>query len=76
MKNEVAAKNKTFKLKDVKHLLIEALNKVSSLNWQKCISHVIKEEEKMYKLDGIIDELTEPILICLNDDSSDSDSQM
>ncbi|KAJ8915262.1 hypothetical protein NQ315_014769 [Exocentrus adspersus] len=74
VKNEVAGKNKTFKLKDVKELLIEALNNVTKVNWQKCVEHVIKEEEKMSTLDGIIDDLIEPLIISVNNMESDADT--
>ncbi|KAJ8918507.1 hypothetical protein NQ315_015212 [Exocentrus adspersus] len=73
VKNDVAARNTTFKITDVKPLLIDALNKVTEVNWKKCVDHVIKEEEKMSKLDGIMDDVIEPLIISINNDS-DSDS--
>ncbi|KAJ8914851.1 hypothetical protein NQ315_014864 [Exocentrus adspersus] len=69
-----ARKNKTFKLKDVKELLIEALNNVAKVNWKKCVEHVIKEEEKMSTLDEIIDDLIEPLIISVNNMESDADT--
>ncbi|KAJ8910114.1 hypothetical protein NQ315_013254 [Exocentrus adspersus] len=74
VKNEVAGKNKTFKLKDVKELLIEALNNVTKVNWKKCVEHVIKEDEKMSTLDGIIDDLIESLIISVNNMESDADT--
>ncbi|KAJ8913583.1 hypothetical protein NQ315_013990 [Exocentrus adspersus] len=68
------------KEKDVKELLIEALNNVTKVNWKKCVEHVIKEEEKMSTLDGIIDDLIEPLIISVNNnmesdaDTTDTDS--
>ncbi|XP_056642619.1 uncharacterized protein LOC130449009 [Diorhabda sublineata] len=53
-------------------LLMEAFDNVNNINWQNCIAHVLKEE-KMYKLDGIMDDLLEPIIISLSNDT-DSDS--
>uniref|UniRef100_V5GTA9 Tc1-like transposase DDE domain-containing protein n=2 Tax=Anoplophora glabripennis TaxID=217634 RepID=V5GTA9_ANOGL len=74
VKNEVASKNKTYKLKDVRELLIEALNNVTNMNWKKCVEHVIKEEEKMGTLDGIMDDLIEPLIISINNSESDMDT--
>lgn len=48
--------NKTFKLPQVKDLVKKGLNEISTESWQKCINHVIKEEDKMMQLDGILDE--------------------
>ncbi|KAJ8974395.1 hypothetical protein NQ317_011239 [Molorchus minor] len=77
VKNEVAGKNETFKLKDVKELLMQALNNVTNTNWKRCVEHVIKEEEKMCTLDGIMDDLIEPLIISLsNTDDIDSDSSV
>ncbi|KAJ8909809.1 hypothetical protein NQ315_015302 [Exocentrus adspersus] len=60
---------------NVKPLLIDALNKITEVNWKKCVDHVIKEEEKMSKLDGIMDDVIEPLIISINNDSdSDNDS--
>ncbi|KAJ8919248.1 hypothetical protein NQ315_003831 [Exocentrus adspersus] len=73
VKNDVAARNTTFKITDVKPLLIDALNKITEVNWKKCVDHVIKEAEKMSKLDGIMDDVIEPLIISINNDS-DSDS--
>lgn len=35
-KNYVSARNKTFKLPEVKRLLEERLNKVTAHDWEKC----------------------------------------
>lgn len=75
IKSEVASKNKTFKLAEVKELVLKALENVSSTHWKNCVEHVIKEELKMCKLDGIIDNLIEPIIISLGADSDTSSSE-
>lgn len=75
IKNEVASKNRTFKLKEVKELLLQALENVTSLNWKNCVDHVIKEEGKMCKLNGIMDNLIEPFIISVNADSDTSSSE-
>ncbi|XP_023312011.1 uncharacterized protein LOC111692311 isoform X2 [Anoplophora glabripennis] len=62
------------KERDVRELLIEALNNVTNMNWKKCVEHVIKEEEKMGTLDGIMDDLIEPLIISINNSESDMDT--
>lgn len=69
IKNEVAAKNKTFKLSEVRQLLLDALGNVTATTWQKCINHVIKEESRMKDLDTIIDDVIEPFIIRVGEDS-------
>lgn len=46
VKNYVKSNNKTFKLNDVKTLLIEGIRKVDENMWKNFITHTIKEEEK------------------------------
>ncbi len=33
----------------------EGIQKITATEWSKCVSHVFKEEEKMSKLDMLID---------------------
>ncbi|XP_050309960.1 uncharacterized protein LOC126745940 [Anthonomus grandis grandis] len=73
IKGEVARKNTTFKLNDVKLLLIEAINGVTADDWKKCIGHVIKEEQKMWDLDTQAEVMVEPLIITPGFESSDSD---
>jgi hypothetical protein len=69
----VAARNKTFRLREVKELLEEAVRKVSPDDWDKCVRHVIqKVENEMWKLDNIIEESEEHLAIDLNEDSVSS----
>ncbi|CAH2011303.1 unnamed protein product [Acanthoscelides obtectus] len=44
------------------------------IHQQKCIQHVIKEEQRMWDLDTHIDIIVEPVVIELNSDDSDSSS--
>lgn len=74
VKGEVARKNKTYKLSDVKNLLICALNNVSAEKWKKCEDHVIKEEQRMWELDGLVEETTEPFIITFSEGDSSSES--
>lgn len=76
IKNEVAAKNTTYKMKDVKELLLNAIANIDSEKWKRCIEHVIKEEEKMRKLDGLIDDIVEPFIISTVGDSDTDDMKL
>jgi hypothetical protein len=51
VKGYVAANNKTFKLGDVRLLLEKGIQNVTPERWEKCVQHVIKEEDKMWNLD-------------------------
>lgn len=73
VKAEVAKRNRTFKLPDVKLLLEEALKNVTAENWKRCISHVKKEEERMWELDIRADVVVEPLIISLGEESEESD---
>lgn len=73
-KGHVARHNKTFKLAEVKELLLESINNVTPEKWQDCIRHTIKEEDKMCTLDHIIDSTTDSFIIHVtDDDDEDSD---
>lgn len=73
VKGDVARNNTTFKLSDVRALLNASLQKIEGENWRKAVDHAIKEEEKMWKLDNLVDQTIEPLVIDvgLSDDSSD-----
>lgn len=53
VKGHIANNNKTFKMVDVKNLLQEGINKITPQKWSDCVTHVIKEEDKMRQLDHI-----------------------
>lgn len=55
VKGYIGKNNKSFKMAEVKELLKEGLNQISAVSWKKCIDHIIKEENKMMQLDGIMD---------------------
>lgn len=57
VKEHVKANNTTFKTVDVQHLINQAIDKVTREDWQDFISHVKAEEEKLWKMDFICDEL-------------------
>lgn len=72
VKGFVAKHNKTFKMAELKVLLPGALASVTAENWHNCEAHVIKEEQKMFKLDKIIDDTTERFIIHVTDSSTSS----
>lgn len=72
------AKNNTFQFEKVKALVSEGMAKVTPNQWKKCVEHVQKEEEKFFKLDFIIDDVTDKFIIHVTDSDSeccDSDSE-
>ncbi|XP_022183104.1 uncharacterized protein LOC111042712 [Myzus persicae] len=76
VKNHVRMKNKTFKLNDVKQLLIEGVERVDADMWKNFIKHTIEEEEKLFKMDFVVDELMaekEPCVLNVESDDDDSD---
>lgn len=74
IKNQVARENLTFKMDEVKGLLAAAIENVTPESWKKCISHTIKEEDKMWDVDTRMDIAVEPFIINLNDSDSCSTS--
>ena len=80
MKSEVARKNTTFKIADVKCLMNNALQGVTRLNWLKAINHVLKVEDAFWKVDfGDCAPHVEPFIVQLNGsdtEASDTDSDL
>ncbi|GFQ87614.1 hypothetical protein TNCT_457061 [Trichonephila clavata] len=78
VKGYVARGNKTFKLNEIKELVIKGIENVSTQNWANCINHVIKKEKEMWEIDGLVDEIWENqnFIISVNSDSSDSYSEI
>ncbi|KAL4084055.1 hypothetical protein QTP88_029371 [Uroleucon formosanum] len=77
VKRHVKSNNKTFKLTDVKNLLVEGVAKVDAEMWKNFISHTITEENKFWTLDDTVDELTAEqqsvIMTIGNSDTEDDD---
>lgn len=72
VKGQIAFKNKTFKIKDVRKLLHEALLNVTVDDWKKCVKHAEKLQEEDFAKSGIRDEAMERIVINLQEDSESS----
>jgi len=77
VKRHVKSNNKTFKLPDVKNLLVEGVAKVDAAMRKNFISHTIKEENKFWDLDDTIDDMTAEqnsiIMTIGNSDTEDDD---
>ena len=74
VKQYVARNNRDFNIKTVKRLFEEGLSAVTAEQWEKDEMHVKTVEEQFWKVDGLMEDLTERIIINLNDSSS-SDSE-
>lgn len=72
VKGKVAAENKTFKEKEVEELTKVAIEAISSETWKNCVSHVVKEEEAMWELDGMSDIAVDKLIINIDHESSDT----
>ena len=75
VKRFVARRNTTFKMKDVKLLFDQAIKEVTPENWRKAVQHVIKQEEKMWNLDNLLDQTVDPLIILSRGDDSSSDDE-
>lgn len=78
VKNYVSMNNTTFKLADVKQLLIEGVERVKPTMWKNFISQTKAEEDKLWKIDYIVDDLlsaeVETVTTTNGDASSDDSS--
>ncbi|XP_072392426.1 uncharacterized protein [Diabrotica undecimpunctata] len=72
MKGYVARENVTFKISHVQRLLQASLDNIHSTDWTNAISHVIKVEADMWRLDATVDNVIEPVIIHLGSNDSDS----
>ncbi|CAG9119893.1 unnamed protein product [Plutella xylostella] len=77
VKSYVGRNNKSFKMAEIKTLLNEGFARIGAKQWSKCVNHVLKEEEELKKLDGILDttsdDIVVPLIIAVTGDTSDSD---
>lgn len=78
VKNYVRMNNQTFKINDVKKLLEEGVERVTSDMWKNFLGHVIKVEDKFWQVDFISDELLDAEeathVLTITGDTTDSDS--
>lgn len=73
VKGYVARKNATFKEADVRNLIKDAYENVTPENWTNYVNHTQKTEEKMWKVDNLMDDV-QPLIININ--SGDSDTEI
>jgi len=66
VKHHVKSNNTTFKTVDVQHLLHQAIDRVTPEDWQNFISHVKTEEQKIWSVNFIYDELTDELQLNSN----------
>lgn len=75
VKNHVKNNNTTFKINDVRQLLIDGIKKVTPDMWANFVSHTIKEEDKLCNVDNNTDqENTSHVMLITGDTSSSDDS--
>jgi len=77
VKDHVKKNNTSYKLSDVKTLLLEGIERVDENMWKNFIRHTMTEEEKFYKIDFIVDDLlsaeTGSLAMTVGDTSSESE---
>lgn len=74
VKGHVARNNTTFNIKHVRNLFQDAIQNVSANDWKNAIQHVMRTEEEMWRLDMMLEDQAESLVIQLGNDSSSSDS--
>ncbi|KAL4112080.1 hypothetical protein QTP88_015928 [Uroleucon formosanum] len=76
VKRYVKTNNTTFKLPDVRKLLIEGVNHCTPEMWKNFVQHVIKVEDRFWKVDLTIDDVMDNDnlhVMTITGDTSDSD---
>lgn len=72
LKGNVAKRNTTFKLSNVKTLVLEEFAKITSEHWKSAINHVIKIEDKYSsELHDLNVNFVKPLIISLESESDD-----
>ena len=74
VKGHVAKHNTTYKLADVRKLLLEGVAGVTSDQWAACCRHAETTEDEFWRLDGEIDQEMDEVIIEFSDDD-DADEQ-
>lgn len=73
IKGYIARRNVDFTTADLQRLLAEGIAQITPNKWKECIRHVTETvEPDMWRIDGIIDVIVEPLIINFDDDD-DSD---
>jgi len=74
VENQVAAKNKTFKMVDIEKLTHEALDSVTKHDWEKCVRHAKELQNQDNEKEIMRDSIMEPIILTLLLNDSDWES--
>lgn len=76
IKGDVASRNTTFKMVDLKNLFYSAVQKITPEQWKKCVKHVENViEPKMNEMDHNFEGLSERFIINVGDDSDTVESE-
>ncbi|XP_015370672.1 PREDICTED: uncharacterized protein LOC107166498 [Diuraphis noxia] len=73
VKGYVKQENTMYKIDDVRQLLNSAIERVTAENWKIFIKHVIDEEDKVWKVDDIMDEIIDEMEPCILTITGDTD---
>ncbi|CAI6358893.1 unnamed protein product [Macrosiphum euphorbiae] len=76
VKRYVKSNNTTFKLPDVRQLLTEGVNSCTPEMWKNFVQHVIKVEDRFWKVDLTTDDVMDNDnlhVMTITGDTSDSD---
>jgi len=74
VKGYAKRENTTYKIDDVRQHLHTAIERVTSENWQNFIKHAIEEEEKIWKVDDIMDKVIDEMEHCVLTITGETDS--
>ena len=73
LKGRVARENYSFKLKDVKEIVIKGIADIGRERWHSCVEHIKKVEADYWKVDGLMEKKITPVVIQLESDGDSSD---
>ncbi|XP_043214647.1 uncharacterized protein LOC122378005 [Amphibalanus amphitrite] len=73
MKSHVRQLNTSGHLQDIERLLLESRDATTTDMWRNCCRHVQELEEAYWRADGMLEDI-DPVVVSLQDSSSDSDS--
>lgn len=79
VKGFVAQENRKFKMQLLEDLVWKGIRQVSGSKWKSYVQHVKNEEERMGRLDHIIDGVVDnlsPVIVNLQDDSTCDESSV
>lgn len=78
VKGYVKQNNTTYKIEDVRQTLNTAIERVTPQNWKNFIKHVIEEEDRIWNVDDIMDDMIdalEPCIMTITRETTSNDSE-